>query len=86
METFCRAWAGTYDAVFYCCDQFSQHQAGDPYRAKVLDLQPAADRVVRSMCATVGQRVTDIPPNMSTADTVQWIAARVTRLGLTDGA
>ena len=86
METFCRAWASTYDAVFYCCDQFSQHQAGDPYRAKVLDLQPAADRVVRSMCATVGQRVTDIPPNMSTADRVQWIAARVTRLGLTAGA
>src|SRR6266700_780046 len=47
---------------------------------------PAADRVVRSMCATVGQRVTNIPPNMSTADTVQWIAARVTRLGLTAGA
>lgn len=65
---------------------FSQHQAGDPYRARVLDLQPAADRVVRSMCATVGQRVTDVPPNMSTADRVQWIAARVTRLGLTIGA
>ena len=54
MEAFCRAWASTYDAVFYCCDQYSQHQAGDPYRAKVLDLQPAADSVVRSMCATVG--------------------------------
>ena len=83
MEAFCRAWAGTYDAVFYCCDQFSQHQAGDPYRAKVLDLQHAADRVVRQICATVEQRVIDIPPNMSTSDRVKWIAARVTKLGIT---
>lgn len=82
MEAFCRAWAGTYDAVFYCCDQFSQHQAGDPYRAKVLDLQPAADRVVRATCATVGQRVIDIPPNMTTGQRVQWIAGQVTKLGL----
>jgi predicted ATPase len=86
MEAFCHAWAGTYDAVFYCCDRFSQHQAGDPYRAKVLDLQPAADRVVRSTCATVGQRVIDIPPNMTTSQRVQWIAERVTKLGITQEA
>ena len=83
MQSFCQAWAGTYDAVFYCCDRFDQHQTGDPYRAKVLDLQPAADRVVRSMCATVGQRVIDIPPNMTTAQRVNWIATRVTKLGIT---
>ncbi|HEV2374925.1 MAG TPA: AAA family ATPase [Streptosporangiaceae bacterium] len=83
MEVFCRAWAGTYDAVFYCCDRFSQHQTGDPYRARVLDLQPAADRVVRSTCATVGQRVIDIPPNMTTSQRVDWVAARVTKLGIT---
>ncbi len=82
MEAFCHAWAGTYDAVFSCCDRFSLHQAGDPYRAKVLDLQPAADRVVRSTCATVGQRVIDIPPNMTTRQRVQWIAERVTKLGI----
>jgi hypothetical protein len=23
MEAFCRAWAGVYDAVFYCYDQFA---------------------------------------------------------------
>jgi hypothetical protein len=56
---FCEAWAPTYDAVFYCCDRFGQHQAGDSYRSKVLNLQTAADRVVRSTCATVGQRVID---------------------------
>ena len=83
MEAFCHAWAGAYDAVFYCCDRFNQHQAGDPYRAKVLDLQPAADRVVRSTCATVGQRVIDIPPNMTTGQRVDWIAERVTKLGIT---
>lgn len=83
LEAFCRAWAGTYDVVFYCCDRFSQHQTGDPYRAKVLDLQPAADRVVRSTCATVGQRVIDLPPNMTTSQRVQWIAHRVTKLGIT---
>ncbi len=83
MKAFCQAWAGTYDAVFYCCDRFGQHQEGDPYRSKVLDLQPAADRVVRSTCATVGQRVIDIPPSMTTAERVSWIAARVTKLGIT---
>jgi hypothetical protein len=46
MKASCEAWAPTYDAVFYCCDRFDQHQQGDPYRAKVLDLQTAADRVV----------------------------------------
>jgi len=34
-----------YDIVFCCCDNYAQEQAGDPYRAKVLDLQSAADRV-----------------------------------------
>jgi hypothetical protein len=84
MRRFCEAWAPTYDAVFYCCDRFDQHQDGDPYRAKVLDLQTAADRVVRSTCATVGQRVIDIPPNMTTSERVRWIAARVTKLGITN--
>ena len=83
MNGFCEAWAPTYDAVFYCVDRFDQHQQGDPYRAKVLDLQTAADRVVRSTCAAVGQRVIDIPPNMTTDERVRWIAARVTRLGIT---
>jgi predicted ATPase len=83
MKTFCEAWAPAYDAVFYCCDRFDQHQQGDPYRAKVLDLQTAADRVVRSTCATVGQRIFDIPPSMTTAERVKWIASRVTRLGIT---
>jgi predicted ATPase len=75
MNTFCRAWAGTYDAVLYCCDRFSQHQEGNPYRARVLDLQSAADRVVRSTCASVGQKVIDLPPGMTTAERVRWIAA-----------
>ena len=82
MDTFCRAWAGTYDAVFYCCDRFSQHQQGDLYRAKVLDLQSAADRVVRSTCASVGQKVIDIPPGMTTAERVRWIAARLAKLSI----
>lgn len=85
MEAFCRAWAGTYDAVFYCCDQFSQQQIGDRYRARVLDLQTAADRVVRSTCATVGQKVIDVPPGMTTQQRVEWIAGRVTKLGITPG-
>jgi len=85
MEGFCRAWAGVYDAVFYCCDHYSQHQPGDPYRAQVLNLQPAADRVVRSICATVGQNITDIPPSMTNTSRVQWIAARLTKLGLSTG-
>jgi hypothetical protein len=80
MEAFCRAWAPVYDFVFYCCDNYAQQQAGDPYRAKVLDLQSAADRVVRQTCATVGQRIINIPPGMTTAERVDWIAKRVTKL------
>ncbi|WP_018639384.1 AAA family ATPase [Parafrankia elaeagni] len=82
METFCRAWAPVYDAVFYCTDKFDQQQLGDPYRSRVLDIQPAADRVVRSICATVGQRIYDIPPNMPTSARVGWIAEQLTALGL----
>jgi predicted ATPase len=83
MRALCQAWASTYDAVFYCCDRFSQFQHGDPYRAKVLDLQPAADRVVRSTCASVGQRVIDIPPSMTTTERVQWIVGKLAKLGIT---
>jgi predicted ATPase len=82
IKTFCQSWAGSYDAVFYCRDRFNQNQVGDPYRSKVLDLQADADQVVRSTCAAVGQRVIDIPPNMSTAERVEWISGRLVYLGV----
>lgn len=85
METFCRAWAGSYDAVFYCSDRFNQAQARDPYRAKVLGLQASADRVVHSTCANIGQRIIEIPLNMSTTERVEWIAGRLAELGITLG-
>jgi predicted ATPase len=85
MTRFCEAWAPVYDAVFYCVDRFSQHQPGDSYRSQVLDLQAAADHAIRSTCATVGQRVIDIPPNMTTGERVEWIARRLTKLGITKG-
>ena len=68
------------------CDRFSQHQQGDPYRAKVLDLQSAADRVARSTCASTGQKVIDIPPGMTTTERVRWIAARLAKLGIATDA
>jgi len=46
-------------------------------------LQSAADRVVRSTCASVGQNVIDIPLGMTTSERVRWIAARLTKLGIT---
>jgi hypothetical protein len=42
MEMFCRAWAPVYDAVFYCPDHYGAQQGGDPFRAKVIDLQEDA--------------------------------------------
>ena len=86
MTVFCRAWAGAYDAVFYCCDRFSQHQQGEPHRTKMLDLQFAANRVVRSTCASVGQKVIDIPPGMTTDERVRWVADRLAKLRITTGA
>lgn len=86
MEAFCRAWAPLYDVVFYCCDTYAQQQAGDPYRAKVLDLQSAAGRVVRQTCAATGQHIIDIPPGMTTAERVAWVTARAAKLGITAAA
>jgi predicted ATPase len=82
MEAFCRAWASAYDAVFYCCDWFSRPDADGLIWAVMPGTQPAADRVIRSTCATVGQKVIDIPPSMTTARRVDWITAQVTRLGI----
>lgn len=82
MTAMASAMGRSYDAVFYCCDRFSPHQDGDRYRDKVAGQQAAADRIVRAACAAAGQRVIDIPPSMTTADRVAWIAAHVTRLGL----
>lgn len=55
-------------------------------RAKVLDLQSAADRVVRQTCAATGQHIIDIPPGMTTAERVAWVSARAAKLGITAAA
>jgi predicted ATPase len=80
MEAFGRVMAPACDAVFYCCDWFGCEPAGDPWRARLHDLRAAADRVIRSACATAGQRVIDLPPNMTTSHRVAWIAARAAKL------
>ena len=45
METFCRAWAPTYDLVFFTHDHYIQ--PSDGFRAKVAALQGPASRVDR---------------------------------------
>jgi predicted ATPase len=71
MEAFCRAWAPTYDAVFYCSDRYDARQGGDPFRVKVEDLQDATDRMLREACAEAHLPLIELPTGLTTEGRVR---------------
>jgi predicted ATPase len=82
MEVFCRAWAPVYDAVFYCPDHFGAQQGGDPFRARVLDLQDATDQMLRDACDDTGISLVELPRGLAVDERVGRIMATVESLGL----
>jgi len=80
MQTFCRAWAPTYDLVFFTHDHYSQ--PSDGFRAKVTDLQDIVDTVLWELYRQLDVTVVDIPCGYETAQRVEWIAERVAAVGL----
>lgn len=80
METFCRAWAPTYDLVFFTHDQYGQ--PSDPFRDRVADLQDTAATVLRELYQQLEIAVLDIPLGYETDQRVEWIAQRVTAAGV----
>jgi predicted ATPase len=82
MEGFCRAWTPTYDAVFYCPDHYAADQGGDPFRAKVVDLQEATDRMLRNTCAAAGISLIELPAQLTVDERTHWVMATVDSLGL----
>ncbi|MGH3993817.1 MAG: hypothetical protein ACRDSN_15315 [Pseudonocardiaceae bacterium] len=67
METFCRAWAPTYDLVFFTHDHYSQ--PSDGFRAKVAGLQDTAATALRGLYQQLDVTVVDIPLEYETAQT-----------------
>jgi predicted ATPase len=82
MEVFCRAWAPVYDAVFYCPDHFGARQGGDPFRARVLDLQDATDQMLRDACADARVSLVELPRGLTVDERVGRVMATVESLGL----
>jgi predicted ATPase len=82
MEAFCRAWVPVYDAVFYCVDHFGAEEGGDPFRAKVLDLQDATDQALRDACAGTGVSLIELPRGLTVAERVDQVITTVDSLGL----
>jgi hypothetical protein len=82
MEVFCRAWASVYDVVFYCPDRFGARQGGDPFRAKVLDLQDATDQALRDACTGTGVSLVELPRGLTVDERVDHVMATVESLGL----
>lgn len=80
METFCRAWAPTYDLVFFTHDHYTQPSNG--FRAKVAGLQDTAATALRELYEHLDIPVVDIPLGYETAERVGWIAKRVAAAGL----
>ena len=80
MRHFCRAWAPTYDLVFFTHDLY--HQPSDPFRAKVTSLQEAAAVTLHQLYDQLGVGVLDIPTGLETDQRVDWITQRVTDSGL----
>jgi predicted ATPase len=77
LAAFGRAWAATYDAVFYCADRYDQ---ADPLRAKVAGLQNATDMAVRAAYDAAGIGLVELPVGLPVEDRVVWVAARVDAL------
>lgn len=80
METFCRAWAPTYDLVFFTHDHYQQ--PSDGFRAKVADLQDTAATTLHELYDRLGVPVLDIPTGLETEQRVDWITRRVAETGL----
>ncbi|HZM76865.1 MAG TPA: ATP-binding protein [Candidatus Limnocylindrales bacterium] len=75
MTDFCAAWSFAYDAVFFCPDRYDQ--PNDPFRAKVAHLQDETAAAVHGACTQSGATVHDVPPGLSLAERVHWVAQRV---------
>ncbi len=80
MGNFCRAWAPTYDMVFFTHDHYTQ--PSDGFRAKVTSLQDTAATALRELYQQLDITVVDIPLGYETTQRVEWIAQRVTAAGL----
>jgi hypothetical protein len=75
MAGFCRAWAPTYDAVFYLPDHYPD--PADPFRAKVTHLQDQTAQAVRAAYADVRIPLHEVPGALDVPERVAWIARRV---------
>lgn len=80
MESFCRAWAPTYDLVFLTHDHYKQ--PSDRFRTKVTGLQHTAITTLRKLYQRLDIAVLDIPLGYETDQRVEWIAERVTAAGV----
>ncbi|WP_394622442.1 AAA family ATPase (plasmid) [Lentzea sp. JNUCC 0626] len=80
MEHFCRAWAPTYDVVFFTHDRYSQPTDG--FRAKVAGLQDTAAATLRELYDRLDVPVLDVPLGLETDQRVAWITQRVADDGL----
>ncbi|MFE7132703.1 AAA family ATPase [Streptomyces sp. NPDC057638] len=82
-DALCRAWMpAAYDLILYCRDRFDQKAGGDRMREKVLSLQEESDHVIFQACVDTGVPILEVPTGMSTHERVQWVAERVTHLGV----
>lgn len=80
METFCRAWAPTYDVVYFTNDCYTQ--PSDRLRAKVAGIQSTAAATLRELYQRLDVTVVDIPLGFETDQRVDWITRRVTADGV----
>ena len=80
MESFCRAWAPTYDLVFLTHDHY--RQPSDSFRAKVANLQDTASAILGQLYQKLDVAVLDVPLGYETDQRVEWIAGRVAAAGV----
>jgi thymidylate kinase len=72
LEGFCRAWAPTYDLVFFTHDHYTQ--PADRFRNKVTGLQDTAATTLRQLYDDLNVTVLDVPSGLETAERVEWIS------------
>lgn len=75
IDTFCAAWAYTYDLILYCPDHYAPD--GDPLRARVNGLQTAAGDAVRDSCRAAHNSPIELPPGLDVGGRVAAAASHI---------
>jgi thymidylate kinase len=77
VEIFIYNWSSSYDLIFYCQDYYSQYQADDKMRTKVLNIQSEVDTQTREYYKKANIELEYIPKGKLLSDQTEWVINKI---------